>query len=134
MDMIYQIARIRDYEPLVGLESVARILEKARELQGFQVTNINSTCYGGGVADHRVKVLQLTDAKEQTLELRVLASAADSSRAWDLRCEIREQLVEYLRWNYPGSLPRMRAELHPLFPANSSDEIKRGAILSAMPP
>ncbi len=84
--------------------------------------------------DHKVKVLQVTDAKEQTLELRVLASAADSSSAWDLRCEIREKLVDYLQRNYPGSLPRMRAELQPLFPANGANEFKREEILSAAPP
>ena len=125
MDMSYRITRVEDYEPLVGSEAVARILAKARDLQGFHVTNINSTYYGGGVAGHKVKVLQVTDAKEQTLELRVLASAADSSSAWDLRCEIREKLVDFLQRNHPGALPRMRAELHPLFSGNGLNEIKR---------
>ena len=83
--------------------------------------------------DRKVKVLQVTDAKEQTLELRVLASAADSSSAWDLRCEIREQLVDYLQRNHPGSLPRMRAELQPLFSGNNANGIKREETLSAAP-
>ncbi|MGH7393048.1 MAG: mechanosensitive ion channel family protein, partial [Candidatus Rokuibacteriota bacterium] len=61
--------------------------------------------------DRKVKVLQVTDAKEHTLELRALASAADASSAWDLRCEVREKLVEFLQKNYPESLPRLRAEL-----------------------
>jgi small-conductance mechanosensitive channel len=63
--------------------------------------------------DGKVKVLQVTDAKPQTLELRALASAADASAAWDLRCEIREKLIAFLQTHYPASLPRVRAELQP---------------------
>jgi small-conductance mechanosensitive channel len=62
--------------------------------------------------DGRVKGLQVTDAKQHTLEVRLLASAADASLAWDLRCEVREKLVQFLQRNYPESLPRVRAELH----------------------
>jgi small-conductance mechanosensitive channel len=47
--------------------------------------------------DGKVKGLQVTDAKEQTMEVRVLASAADSGRAIDLRCEIREKMIDYIR-------------------------------------
>jgi small-conductance mechanosensitive channel len=59
--------------------------------------------------DRRVNVLQVTDAREHTLELRALASAADASLAWDLRCEIREQLVAFIQRHHPDSLPRLRA-------------------------
>jgi small-conductance mechanosensitive channel len=61
--------------------------------------------------DGKVNVLEVTDAKEHTLELRALASAADASLAWDLRCEIREKLVTFVQQNYPESLPRLRASL-----------------------
>jgi small-conductance mechanosensitive channel len=61
--------------------------------------------------DGKVNVLQVTDAKEHTLELRALASAADASLAWDLRCEIREKLIAFIQINYPESLPRFRASL-----------------------
>jgi small-conductance mechanosensitive channel len=67
--------------------------------------------------DHKVKVLQVTDAKEGTLELRALASSADASTLWNLRCEIREKLVTFLRENHPQALPRVRAELHAVPPA-----------------
>lgn len=59
--------------------------------------------------DGRVNALQVTDAKEHTLELRALASAADASKAWDLRCEVREKLVAFVQRTYPDSLPRLRA-------------------------
>jgi small-conductance mechanosensitive channel len=58
--------------------------------------------------DGKVNVLQVTEARERTLELRALASAADASRAWDLRCEVREKLVAFLRERYPETLPRVR--------------------------
>lgn len=58
--------------------------------------------------DGRVNVLQVTDAKERTIEVRALASAADSSRAWNLRCEVREKLVAFLQQHHPASLPRLR--------------------------
>lgn len=66
---------------------------------------------GSTLWDGKVNVLQVTDAKAHTLEIRALASAADAGLAWDLRCEIREQLVDFVQRNYPGSLPRFRAEL-----------------------
>ena len=58
--------------------------------------------------DGKVNVLQVTEARERTLELRALASAASASRAWDLRCEVREKLVAFLRERYPETLPRVR--------------------------
>ena len=61
--------------------------------------------------DGRVNALQVTDAKERTLEIRALASAADASMAWDLRCEIREKLVDFLQRHSPESLPRTRASV-----------------------
>ncbi|HET9862168.1 MAG TPA: mechanosensitive ion channel domain-containing protein [Steroidobacteraceae bacterium] len=59
--------------------------------------------------DKKVNVLQVTDAKERTLELRALASAVDAGTAWNLRCEVREKLVAFVQKNYPDSLPRLRA-------------------------
>jgi small-conductance mechanosensitive channel len=61
--------------------------------------------------DGKVNVLQVTDAKEHTLEIRALASAANAALAWDLRCEIREKLVAFVQQKYPESLPRLRASL-----------------------
>ena len=58
--------------------------------------------------DGNVNVLQVTDAKEKTLEIRALMSAVDSPTAWNLRVYIREKLIEFLQKNYPDSLPRTR--------------------------
>jgi small-conductance mechanosensitive channel len=62
--------------------------------------------------DKKVCVLQVTDATEHTLQVRALASAADSSTAWDLRCEVREKLLDFVQRSYPQILPRERAEFH----------------------
>lgn len=61
--------------------------------------------------DKRVKVVQVTDVKEHTIEIRVLMSASTSSNAFDLRCFIRENLITFIQKNYPGSLPRSRNDI-----------------------
>jgi small-conductance mechanosensitive channel len=61
--------------------------------------------------DGRVNALQVTDAKEHTLEVRALASAANASMAWELRCEIRERLVAFMQEQHPENLPRLRASV-----------------------
>lgn len=61
--------------------------------------------------DGKVWGVQVTNTTDRVVEVRALMSAADSGRAWNLRCEVREKLIDYIRRNYPGSLPRMRAEI-----------------------
>lgn len=61
--------------------------------------------------DKKVKVVQVTDTKENTIEVRVLMSARNSSEAFDLRCYIRENLVTFIQQNYPDSLPRIRTQV-----------------------
>ncbi len=46
-----RITKIEDYEPVVGAEAIERILKKAKTLRHLHVTNVNSTYYGGGVAE-----------------------------------------------------------------------------------
>ncbi len=60
--------------------------------------------------DRRLVTLQVTNATEKTIELRALVSAASSSDAWDLRCLVREKLLDFLQRNYPESLPKVRVE------------------------
>jgi small-conductance mechanosensitive channel len=62
----------------------------------------------------KVCVLQVTDASEHTLQLRALLDARDSGAAWDLRCYVREKLIQFLQEKHPNSLPRVRAEFHGL--------------------
>jgi hypothetical protein len=53
----------------------------------------------------------VTNASDRSVELRALMSAASSPVAWDLRCYVREKLIDFLQKNYPESLPRNRAEI-----------------------
>jgi small-conductance mechanosensitive channel len=66
---------------------------------------------GSPLWDRRVSVLQITELKEQNVEIRLLVSAADSGQAWDLRCYVREQMLLFIRENFPDSLPRTRVDL-----------------------
>jgi small-conductance mechanosensitive channel len=61
--------------------------------------------------DRRVCVVQVTNATEKSMEVRALMSAEDASKAWELRCHIREQLITFLQKNYPAALPRVRVEM-----------------------
>ncbi len=61
--------------------------------------------------DGNVQVVQMVDCEENVAKIRILVSAADSPTAWDLRCFIREQIVAFIKENYPESLPKTRAVL-----------------------
>ncbi|MGA7800136.1 MAG: mechanosensitive ion channel family protein [Gammaproteobacteria bacterium] len=64
-----------------------------------------------GMWDGKVWVLQVTHADQHTVELRALMSAPDSPQAWNLRCHVREKLIEFLQRQYPQHLPRTRVEV-----------------------
>jgi small-conductance mechanosensitive channel len=59
--------------------------------------------------DGDVAKLQVHDAKESSLELRVIASAGSSSQVSELRYEIREKVIEFLQREYPAGLPQLFA-------------------------
>ncbi len=58
--------------------------------------------------DKRVFVLQVTDFRSDSVEIRILASAATAKELFDLRCEIRETVLGFLQQRYPESFPRVR--------------------------
>jgi hypothetical protein len=58
--------------------------------------------------DTRVFVLQVTDFKSDSVEIRILASAQTAKDLFDLRCEIREKILGFLQRRYPESFPRVR--------------------------
>lgn len=71
--------------------------------------------------DKRFWNLQVSDADEKTMQLRILATSADSSKSWDLRCAIREQFISFIQKNFPHCLPRLRAELDGRVGGNGPD-------------
>ncbi|BEP60896.1 mechanosensitive ion channel [Variovorax sp. V213] len=60
--------------------------------------------------DGRFFNMRVTDATERTMQIRVLCTAATSSLAFDLRCSVREGLIDFMQREYPQFLPKMRIE------------------------
>ncbi|HQY34583.1 mechanosensitive ion channel domain-containing protein [Actinotalea sp.] len=75
--------------------------------------------------DHRVGVLQVTEATGGYVRVRALASAVDAPTLYDLRCELREGLVDWLQREHPHALPRQRWE---------GDPAPSGAAAATRPP
>jgi small-conductance mechanosensitive channel len=61
--------------------------------------------------DGRVCGLQVTDSKPDHLEIRCLVSAPDASKAFDLRCNIREAMTAFIAAEMPEAIPRRREEV-----------------------
>jgi small-conductance mechanosensitive channel len=60
--------------------------------------------------DGKTKTLQVTEAKENHMELRFLVSAQNSGNLWDLRCYLREKLIKFIRENHSQHFPKIRIE------------------------
>ena len=60
--------------------------------------------------DRRSWALQVTDTQEQIMIVRAIMSARGSSQAFDLRCFVREKLIEYIVAELPDALPSFRIE------------------------
>jgi small-conductance mechanosensitive channel len=56
----------------------------------------------------KVSNFQVTEIKESSMELRALVSAKDAATLWDLRCEIREKLMQFIIETYPQYLSKRR--------------------------
>lgn len=85
--------------------------------------------------DGRAWSLLVVGAGTETMQLRATMTARDSASTWNLRCEVRERLIDYLQRHHPDCLPRLRVsaedvgprpdrggEVHPLHPV---DELHR---------
>lgn len=58
--------------------------------------------------DGRFFNLQVTDMKPDVIEVRALVTAADASKAFDLRCDVREAMLAFIERELPDALPRHR--------------------------
>jgi small-conductance mechanosensitive channel len=70
-------------------------------------------CEAAAEWDSRVCVVHVIDANERAMQLRVLVSSADAGRNFDLRCKLREGLIDYIRRRHPDALPRVRTDMAP---------------------
>lgn len=77
--------------------SVSALREKLSEL-----------LHSNSLWDGKVNVLQVTDLREQVLEIRCLMSCRNSGEAFDLRCYIREEMMVFIKESYPESFSKTR--------------------------
>ncbi len=68
-------------------------------------------CHNEPLWDGRVCVTQVTETSEQTIQVRLLVSARNSGDAFDLRCLVRERMIDFLVREHPYALPRLRAQV-----------------------
>lgn len=73
----YEIVKLVDYEKLVGTQTVDRISKKAEKLKDFDVAHINSTYYGGGVAEILSSLTLLMNSVGIKTEWRVIQGSPD---------------------------------------------------------
>ena len=60
--------------------------------------------------DKRLCLVQVVEAGERSMQLRVLVTSGNSSLSWDLRCKVREALIDFMQREYPQFLPVTRVE------------------------
>ena len=63
--------------------------------------------------DGRVQNVLVVDATGGFVTVRCVASAKDSSDQWNLRCLIREKVIEWVRAEHPEALPVTRIQMAP---------------------
>jgi small-conductance mechanosensitive channel len=63
--------------------------------------------------DKRVYAAQVTDWKNETVEIRILVSADTAGHLFDLRCEVREKILNYLQQRNPQAFPHVRTTFFP---------------------
>ena len=81
---------------------------------GFPVdplrAKLATLCAGNPDWDRRVCGIQVTEASDRAIQLRILVSSASSSQNWDLRCFLRERLIDFIARDHPQFLPRVRTD------------------------
>lgn len=82
-------------------------------------------CKASPLWDGKVCGLQVTDIKEHTMELRCLVSNRNAGDNFDLRCIVREKMMEFIRENYPEHFPRTRFASLPDVGRSSGDTAEK---------
>ena len=77
MDNLYRLKTIDDYEAMIGTETLGRIHQKATHLQKSNVVHVNSTYYGGGVAEILSVLTLLMNNLDIKTEWRLIQGSPD---------------------------------------------------------
>ena len=70
--------------------------------------HLDDVLAGTELWDRRTGVLQVTEAVGGLVRVRILVSAADAGKLFDLRCIVREAMVTWMQRAMPESLPVQR--------------------------
>src|SRR3974390_3286819 len=73
----FKLTSVEDYEPLIGGETVERLLRKAEALSDLHIINVNSAYYGGGVAEILSSLTLLMNASGIRTGWRVIQGRPD---------------------------------------------------------
>jgi len=77
--------------------------------------------------DGRFFNLQVTELRPEAMEVRALMTAGDASKTFDLRCAVREAMMEFITRNMPEALPKHRLLGDPSFSGGQGRVIPRAA-------
>jgi small-conductance mechanosensitive channel len=80
--------------------------------------------------DGRVKVLQVTDAIGGFVHVRILVTARDAPTLFDLRCYVRERMIDWLQSSNEGGLPRHRVETVERVPPRRGSAVEPSGLYS----
>jgi small-conductance mechanosensitive channel len=78
---------------------------------GGMRSELNRVLASTDLWDGRTGVLQVTDAVAGFVRVRVLVTASDAPTLFDLRCYVRERLIDWMQRYSAASLPRTRVEM-----------------------
>ena len=73
----HRLTQVEEYEKFVGSETIKRIRKKAEALEGIHVAHVNSTYYGGGVAELLSSITLLLNSVGVRTEWRVIQGSPD---------------------------------------------------------
>jgi small-conductance mechanosensitive channel len=92
--------------------------------------------HGSKDFDGRVCLLQVVDASEKAMQLRLIVSSPSAGQNFDLRCMLREGLIAFMRAEQSHALPRLRAEIEGTVRADRvrADEAEAVAATGRVPP
>lgn len=100
----------RDAQSLIG--AISLHVDYAADVPRIR-TRLERAARESKLWDGAVCNLQVVDSHPRTIELRALVSARNAPQSWDLRCEVREKLLAFLRDEMPEALPRERMAISP---------------------
>jgi small-conductance mechanosensitive channel len=88
---------------MLHLDPATRVQPIREELERFVKDN--------PLWDGRTVALLMTEAYPESIELRLSVSAATIGNLWQLRCAVREHMIDWIREEMPDSLIRHRLEV-----------------------